>query len=140
MFTGGGHFSVLTQSGRFFGLFRNFGPRSVWTLPKSCPPPPISDVENSKIKVSWPNETVAWLSEVPNTGIFQEICCYWSSIRTGFSPCLAQCSNISSLWQISARVVIYAKLHDESTGAGPTLQLNDIVEKITKNFWRCSLQ
>ena len=39
-FYGGGLiFGVLTQSGRFFGRFRNFGPRSVWTLPKSWPPP-----------------------------------------------------------------------------------------------------
>ena len=29
-------------------------------------------MENSKIKVSWPNKTVAGLSEVPNTGNFQE--------------------------------------------------------------------
>ena len=37
-------------------------------------------------------------------------------------------------------LVNYAKFHAESTGAGPTLQLNDIVEKITKNCWLCSLQ
>ena len=37
-------------------------------------------------------------------------------------------------------LVNYAKFHAESTGAGPTLQLNDIVEKITKNCWQCSLQ
>ena len=64
--------------------------------------PPISDMENSKIKVSWPNKTVAGLSEVPNKGDFQEICSYWSGVHTGFSPCLARCSNILSLWQISA--------------------------------------
>ena len=36
---GGVNSGVLTQSGRFFGRFRNFGPRSVWTLPKSWFPP-----------------------------------------------------------------------------------------------------
>ena len=72
---GGGVISgVLTQSGRFFGRFRNFGPRPVWTLLKSWSPP-FSDMENSKIKVSWPNKTVVGLSEVPNTGDFQEFCC-----------------------------------------------------------------
>ena len=101
---------------------------------------PISDMENSKIKVSWPNKTVAGLSEVPNTGDFQEICCYWSGVHTGFSPCLARCSNISSLWQNFSDPVNYAEFHAESTGVGPTLQLNDIVEKITKNCWQCSLQ
>ena len=37
-------------------------------------------------------------------------------------------------------VVNYAEFYAESTSAGPTLQLNDIVEKITKNYWQCSLQ
>ena len=39
-----------------------------------------------------------------------------------------------------SELVNYANFHGESTGAGPTLQLNDIVEKITKNCWQCSLQ
>ena len=34
----------------------------------------------------------------------------------------------------------YAKFHAEFIGAGPTLQLNNIVEKITKNCWQCSVQ
>ena len=37
-------------------------------------------------------------------------------------------------------IVNDAKLHVKSTGAGPTLQLNNIVKKITKNCWQCSLQ
>ena len=37
-------------------------------------------------------------------------------------------------------LVNYAKIHAESTGADPTLQLNHIVEKITKKCWQCSLQ
>ena len=36
--------------------------------------------------------------------------------------------------------VHYAEFHAESTCAGPTIQLNDIVEKITTNCWQCSLQ
>ena len=99
-YRGGGGVSsgVLTQSGRFFCRFWIFGQRSVWTLPKSWSPP-ILDMENSKIKVSWPNKTVTGLSEVPNTRDFQGICCYWSGVRTGFSRCLARCSNILTLWQ-----------------------------------------
>ena len=54
----------------------------------------------SKIKVSWPNKRVAG-SEVPKTGNFQEIYCYLSGVRTGFSRCLAWCSKVLLLWQIS---------------------------------------
>ena len=39
-----------------------------------------------------------------------------------------------------SELVNYAEFYAESTSAGPTLQLNDIVEKITKNCWQCSLQ
>ena len=39
-----------------------------------------------------------------------------------------------------SELVNYAKFHAKSNGAHPTLQLNDIVEKITKNYWHCSLQ
>ena len=34
----------------------------------------------------------------------------------------------------------YAKFYAESNGAGPTLQLYDMVEKITENCWQCSLE
>ena len=37
-------------------------------------------------------------------------------------------------------VVNYAKFYAKSNGAGPTLQLNDMVEKITENCWQCSLE
>ena len=97
---GGGFWGFDAKWEVFFCRFWIFGPRLVWTFPKSWSPPNL-DMENSKIKVSWPNETLVGLSMVPNTGDFQEICCYWSGIRTGFSPCLARCSNVSSLWQIS---------------------------------------
>ena len=46
--------------------FPKFCPRSVCTFPKRWSPP-ISDMENSKIKVSWPNKKMAGLFEVPNT-------------------------------------------------------------------------
>ena len=46
------------------------------------------------------------------------------------SPCLARCSNISLVRQISVRIVNGAD-YAESTGEGPTLQLNDILEKFT---------
>ena len=36
--------------------------------------------------------------------------------------------------------VNYAKFHAESTSAGPTLHLNDIVEEITKTYWQRTLQ
>ena len=36
--------------------------------------------------------------------------------------------------------VNYAKFHAKFTSAGPTLQLNDIVQKITKNCRQCGLQ
>ena len=86
---GGGVISmVLTQSGRFFGRFRGFLPRLVWTLPRNWFPP-ISDMENSKIKVSWPNKTVAGLSEVifrkfAATGLayVQGFHCAWPGAQT----------------------------------------------------------
>ena len=37
-------------------------------------------------------------------------------------------------------LVNYAKIYAESNGASPTLQLNDMVEKITENCWQCSLE
>ena len=49
------------------------------------------------------------------------------------SPCLARCSIMSSVWQISVTIVNGADFHAESTGEGPTLQLNNMLEKFTKN-------
>ena len=49
------------------------------------------------------------------------------------SRCLARCSNMSSIWQISVQIVNDADFYAESTGEGPTLQLNDMLEKFTKN-------
>ena len=37
-------------------------------------------------------------------------------------------------------LVNYVEFHGESTGVGPTLQLNDILGEITKNCWQRSLQ
>ena len=55
---GGGVKAVLTQSRSFLGCFWIFSLWWVGILLKSWYPP-ILDAENSKIKVPWPNETVA---------------------------------------------------------------------------------
>ena len=49
------------------------------------------------------------------------------------SRCLARCSNMSLVWQISVQILNDADFYAESTGEGPTLQLNDMLEKFTKN-------
>ena len=57
---GGGISGVLTQSGRFFGRFRKFGPRLVWTLPESCPPPPPLFGTRRIQKSRFPDPTKRW--------------------------------------------------------------------------------
>ena len=49
------------------------------------------------------------------------------------SRCLAWCSNMSLVWQISVPIVNDADFYAESTGEGPTLQVNDMLEKIIQN-------
>ena len=49
------------------------------------------------------------------------------------SRCLARCSNMSLVWQISIPIVNDANFYAESTSEGPTLQLNDMLQKFTKN-------
>ena len=62
----------------------------------------------------------------------------WHTYRvfTVLGPVLKHIVNMANF----SGLLNYAKFHAKSTGAGPTLQLNDIVEEITKNGWQCSLQ
>ena len=62
----------------------------------------------------------------------------WHTYRvfTVLGPVLKRIVTIANF----SALINYAKFHAESTGAGPTLQLNDIVEKITKNCSQCCRQ
>ena len=60
--------AVLTQSRPFLDFCHNIGDMSYGI----SPPPPILDLENSKIRVPCPNETVVGLGEVGKLAGFRK--------------------------------------------------------------------
>ena len=130
---------VVTQSERFFGRFRNFGPRSPWTLPKSWFPPHFGH-EEFKNQGFVVQQNGGGAIRGPEHGRISGnlllLVLHKYRVFTVLGPVLKHIIPMANFGVIAN----YAEFYAQSTGAGPTLQLNDIVEKITKNWWQCSLQ
>ena len=130
----------MSPLGHFYLLSRNFGPRSVWTLPKSCPPPPHFGHGEFKNQGFVAQQNGGGAIQGAQHGRFSEnlLLRAWHTYRvfTVLGPVLKHIVTMANF----SDLVNDAKFHAESTGANPTLQLNDIVERITKNYWQCNLQ
>ena len=139
---GGGVISgVLTQSGRFFLPFLDFRPEVGMHFAQKLAPPYFGHGE-FKNQGFVAQQNGGGAIRCPEHGRFSGnlLLLVWRTYRvfTVLGPVLKHIVTMANF----SELVNYAELHAESTAAaaGPTLQLNDIVEKITRNCWQCSLQ